>query len=95
MKPISTNLRSGLVLTLLVVFVSACSSKNNTTADNGGGGGTTTTPPPVVVAPPNQEDKFGTVFGNAYRASANGEPFVVQDGDLIPVSLTAEPEVVN
>ena len=41
------------------------------------------------------EDKFGTKFGNAFRAPANAEPVVVEDGDLLPVSNTAEPEQVN
>lgn len=41
------------------------------------------------------EDKFGTKFGNALRAPANSEPVAVEDGDLPPVSNTAEPEQVN
>lgn len=89
MLPINANLRRGLALTLLVLSVSACNKSERVD------GTTTTAPPPVVVAPPAQEDKFGAVFGVAYRAAADGEPFVVQDGDLIPISLTTEPEVVN
>ena len=41
------------------------------------------------------EDKFGTKFGTAFRAPANAEPVRVEDGDLLPVSNTAEPEQVN
>ncbi len=41
------------------------------------------------------EDKFGSKFGNAFRAPANSEPVAVEDGDLLPVSNTAEPEQVN
>ena len=41
------------------------------------------------------EDKFGKKFGEAYRASPNAEPARVADGDLVPVSLTAEPVAVN
>ena len=62
----------------------------------GGGGGRSkdrVTPPLVVVAPPAtaQEDRFGVAFGSAFRAPANGEPFLVGDGDLIPISFTTEP----
>lgn len=93
MKPINASLRHGVVLSLLILSASACSSNNN---DGGGNSSTTPAPTtPVVIVSPNQEDKFGANFGAAFRAAANGEPFAVQDGDLIPISFTAEPEVVN
>ncbi len=41
------------------------------------------------------EDKFGSNFGNAFRAPANSEPVNVADGDLPPVSNTTEPEPVE
>lgn len=101
MKRNKLNLRRGLALSLLVLSISACSSNDkNTSNGNGGGSGNTTTPvggtpPPPVVVTPNQEDKFGANFGAAFRAALNGEPISVNDGDIIPISLTAEPEVVN
>ena len=41
------------------------------------------------------EDRFGKNFAKASRAPANSEPARVEDGDLIPVSNTAEPEQIN
>ena len=41
------------------------------------------------------EDKFGKGFGKAFRAPANSEPAKVSDNDVVPVSLTAEPEQVD
>ena len=41
------------------------------------------------------EDKFGRGFGKAFRADPNSEPMNVSDGDMIPVSNTAEPIEVN
>lgn len=41
------------------------------------------------------EDRFGKNFGNASRASPNSEPANVEDGDVIPVSNTAEPEQID
>lgn len=41
------------------------------------------------------EDRFGTTFGKASRAPASSEPAPVEDGDLIPVSNTAEPEQID
>jgi len=41
------------------------------------------------------EDKFGQGFGNASRAPVNSEPATVKDGDVIPVSNTAEPEQID
>jgi predicted small lipoprotein YifL len=53
-----------------------------------GDGGTPPAPPPTVVA---QEDTFGTTFGTAFRTDANGTAIEPKDGDIIPLSLTAEP----
>ena len=87
----SNNAR-GLILSALVLSASACSSGN----DGGSSGNTATPPPPpVVVAPVRQEDQFGTQFGIAFRAAMDGEPFVVQDTDLVAVSLTTEPVTIN
>ena len=42
-----------------------------------------------------QEDQFGIAFARDFRADANGEPFAVADGDLIPVTLLTDPITVN
>ena len=41
------------------------------------------------------EDKFGTKFATVSRAPANSEPAKVEDGDLLPVSNTTEPEQIE
>ena len=81
----------GLLLSVLVLSASACSNNN----DGPTGNTTTPTPPPVVVTPPRQEDNFGTAFGAAFRAVMDGEPIPVNDGDIVPVSLTTEPVNVS
>lgn len=50
--------------------------------------------PPMMVQP-RQEDQFGANFGAAFRADANSEPRTPADGDIVPVSLTAEPVTIN
>jgi hypothetical protein len=57
----------------------------------GGGGGSVKTTPPVTVP---QEDFFGTGFGVAFRAAANTEPVTPMASDIIPVSLTTEPQPI-
>ena len=73
-----------LIAVGLVLSLAAC---------GGGGGGRTDTvvdPPKVVVT--SQEDQFGTVFGADFRTAANTDPAPpVNDGDIVPVSLTTEP----
>lgn len=58
-----------------------------------GGGGDP--PPPAPPATPavtvRQEDQFGTNFASAFRASTTAEPITPVDGDIIALSLTAEP----
>jgi hypothetical protein len=49
-------------------------------------------PPPPP--PPPQEDFFGTAFGVDFRAPANSNPVVPSPGDIIPVSLTTEPQPI-
>lgn len=72
-----------LIATALALPLAAC----------GGGGGQTDTvvePPKVVVT--SQEDQFGTAFGTDFRTAANTDPApLVNDGDIVPVSLTTEP----
>lgn len=66
----------------LVAPLSAC----------GGGGGssrTVVTPPTVVTT--SQEDKFGSKFGQDFRADPNSEPATVADGDIVPIDGTDEP----
>lgn len=41
------------------------------------------------------EDQFGKGFGKAYRADPMSEPANVTQNDVIPVSRTAEPIVVD
>lgn len=54
---------------------------------------------PLMIEPRNEigtkEDKFGKGFGSAIHADSNSEPREVQEGDLAPVSLTAEPVVID
>lgn len=60
-------------------------------ACGGGGGGHDSTPAPPTVVTTAQEDKFGVQFGTDFRAAMNSEPAAVNDGDVVPVSLTTEP----
>ena len=60
-----------------------------------GSGNYTPTPTPTQTVMAQQEDQFGIVFANAFRASPNGEPVSVSDGDLVAISLTAEPATIN
>lgn len=69
----------------LALLVSGC----------GGGGNSSSSSTPPVVVTTAQEDKFGTVFGMDFRASANSEPAKVNDGDIVAVSLTTEPITIN
>lgn len=75
-------IQAGLALGFLTTL-SAC---------GGGGGGKGSTPvtPPTVVTT-GQEDKFGTKFGQYFRADMNSEPSPVADTDIVPISLTDEP----
>ena len=56
-----------------------------------GGGADNTAPPPSPPTTVVQEDRFGAVFGTAFRADANGTAVEPKDGDIIPLSLTTEP----
>lgn len=60
-----------------------------------GSGGSAPTPTPSQTTSARFEDQFGIAFGNDFRASPNGEPSPVADGDLIAISLTDEPKPVN
>ena len=42
-----------------------------------------------------QEDQFGKGFGKAFRADPNSAPRIVSKNDVTPVSLTAEPVVID
>ncbi len=46
---------------------------------------------PLAGRTATQGDQFGKGFGKAFRADPNSEPAKVNDGDVKPVSLTAEP----
>ena len=41
------------------------------------------------------EDQFGEGFGNAFRADPTSEPSNVTEGDVVPVSQTAEPVQID
>ncbi len=73
-----------LLFAVPITTLAACGS-------SGDGGGTPPPPPTTVV----QEDQFGAAFGTAYRTSANGTPIEPKDGDIVPLSLTAEPTDVK
>lgn len=60
-----------------------------------GSGSYAPTPTPTQTVTAKQEDQFGIVFGNDFRAGPNGEPASVADGDLVAVSLTTEPVTIN
>lgn len=75
------TLGAGVSIIALCAALEACS----------GGGGSARTPPPVVVP---QEDFFGTAFGVDFRADPNSDPVVPKAGDIIPVSLTTNPQPI-
>ena len=60
-----------------------------------GSGANAPAPTPTQTVTALQEDQFGVVFGTDFRNPANSEPFVVFDGDIIAISLTAEPVTIN
>lgn len=88
----TSTIKRGLIVSALVLSASACSSNDN---GSGSTSNVTTPAPPVVVAPTRQEDQFGVAFGTAFRGASDGEPFQVQDGDIVAVSLTTEPVTIN
>ena len=78
--PIPSALLSGGLLLAAAVGLAACS---------GGGGGN---------GPPRATDPvafFGTAFAADYHASATSTPPVPKQGDIIPVSLTTNPQALN
>ena len=80
--------RKNLNLLLFAVPIS-------TLAACGGGADNTTPPPPPPPTTVSQEDSFGAVFGTAFRADANATPIEPKDGDIIPLTLTAEPREIK
>ena len=50
---------------------------------------------PLAATSARPEDQFGKGFGKAFRADRNSEPAIVADGDVIPVSHTAEPVQID
>ena len=75
-------IQRALLGTALALPLAAC---------GGGGGGSDSVIAPPTVIKTAQEDKFGVQFGIDFRASMNSEPASVNDGDIVPVSLTNEP----
>ena len=82
----SSHLKAAAVLAVVLTLTACGSGRSKDT-------GAAPTPPPVAVT--RQEDTFGTVFGNLFRATANSEPSSVNDGDLVAVSFTTEPTTIN
>ncbi|MEO5641526.1 MAG: hypothetical protein ABIQ98_07155 [Sphingomicrobium sp.] len=72
-----------LIGTALALPLAACGG--------GGGGGSDSVITPPTVIKTAQEDKFGVQFGIDFRAAMNSEPASVNDGDIVPISLTTEP----
>ena len=56
---------------------------------NGGTGGTVTTGGGSTATP---EDFFGSAFSTDFHAASNTQPAVPKDGDVIPLSLTTQPQ---
>ena len=75
-------IQRALLGTALALPLAAC---------GGGGGGSDSVIAPPIVVKTAQEDKFGVQFGIDFRASMNSEPASVNDGDIVPDSLTNEP----
>ena len=54
---------------------------------------------PLMIEPGRDsgstDSKFGKEFGTAFNADPNSEPRNVHDGDLAPVSMTAEPAAID
>jgi hypothetical protein len=75
-------LRNAALMAAAGVALSAC----------GGGSGSVASNPPPVVQP--QEDFFGTGFAADFEASATSTPAVPKAGDIIPLSLTTNPQPV-
>lgn len=70
---------------LLACGVAAC----------GGGGGSASSPPAVITPAAKVETLFGSKFAMDFEAAPNSEPAAVAMGDIIPVSLTTEPVMLN
>ena len=76
---------TGLILTA-GASLTACQKKVESDATGFGASGSEAT---------RTEDRFGKNFGNLMRAPANSEPTKIEDGDLLPVSNTAEPVQID
>lgn len=80
----------GSAIALVAVSLAGCGNSDRRRADapeappSGGGA--------VTV---RQEDQFGMGFAAAFRADNNSEPQVVNDGDIVAISLTTEPVSIN
>lgn len=86
MNSFSKLLLRGSVIAVAAITIAGCNPKNKSETPPDTGGGTVTV---------RQEDQFGTAFATAFRADNNSEPKVVNDGDIVAVSLTAEPATIN
>jgi hypothetical protein len=74
----------GLVL-IVGVSLSACSKSDDDTLTIEASQAETGRP----------EDRFGKGFGEKFRADPNSDPAPVKDGDLVPVSETTEPVLIE
>ena len=50
---------------------------------------------PFAATSARPEDQFGKGFGEAFRADPKSEPVTIKAGDMIPVSKTTEPVVLD
>jgi len=80
-------LRIGAVA-LLASGVAACGGDGNSAS-------TPSTTPPVITPAAKQETLFGANFATSYEQSPTATPTTPADGDIIPLSLTTEPVVLN
>ncbi len=71
-----------VAFSLLAVGLAGCGDGNNNSSSSAA------ITPPATPAP---EDQFGKQFGVLYRTAANTDPANVNDGDVIALTLTADP----
>ena len=50
---------------------------------------------PLASISARPEDRFGEGFGKAFRADPKSRPMTVKPGDVVPVSLTADPVAID
>lgn len=81
-------MRRDLVYTILIAGASltACNRQSSSDAVSND---------PFAATSVRQEDRFGSGFGEAFRASRDSKPKTIDEGAVKPVSLTAQPLQVD